>query len=70
MKAIDMTRIYRDYKGKWVALKSPTDVTVVASAKTLQEALFKAQKKGIKMPLMVDIPKEMLPIVGSGKISS
>ncbi|OGD89002.1 hypothetical protein A3A54_00120 [Candidatus Curtissbacteria bacterium RIFCSPLOWO2_01_FULL_39_62] len=70
MKAIDMTRIYRDYKGKWVALKSPTDMTVVASAKTLQEALFKAQKKGIKMPLMVDIPKEMLPIVGLGKISS
>ena len=70
MKAIDMTRIYRDYKGKWVALKSPTDMTVVASAKTLQEALFKAQKKGIKMPLMVDVPKEMLPIVGLGKISS
>ena len=69
MKAIDMTRIYRDYKGKWVALKSSTDMTVVASAITLKEALSEAQKKGIKMPLMVDIPKETLPIVGLGKIA-
>ena len=30
MKAIDMTRIYRDYKGKWVALAGPNSNKVVA----------------------------------------
>lgn len=69
MKAIDMTKIYRDYKGKWVALKGPTSTTVVASGKTLHEALVKAQKKGIKMPLMVDVPKKVFPFVGLKKIS-
>lgn len=70
MKAIDMTKIYRDYKGKWVALKGPTSTTVVASGKTLHEALVKAQRKGVKMPLMTQIPKEILPIVGSPRIVS
>ncbi|MBI2327138.1 succinyl-CoA synthetase subunit alpha [Candidatus Curtissbacteria bacterium] len=64
MKPIDMTKIYRKYKGKWVAIKSPTDTTVIASGKTLHEALTKAQKRGVKMPMMVDVPKEVLPIVG------
>ena len=65
MKAIDMTGIYRNYKGKWVALKSPTDMTVIASGKTLHEALGKAKEKGFKMPMMVDVPKKILPFVGS-----
>lgn len=64
MRPIDMTKIYREYKGKWVALKSPTDITVIASGETLHEALIKARKKGVKMPMMVDVPKEILPIVG------
>ena len=65
MKPINMIKIYRHYKGKWVALKGPTSTTVVASGATLHEALEKAKKKGFKMPLMVDVPKETLPIIGS-----
>ena len=65
MKAIDMTKIYRNYKGKWVALKSPTDRAVVASAKTLKQTLKIAKKKGYEMPMVVQIPTEILPIVGS-----
>ncbi len=65
MKAINMIKIYQEYKGKWVALKSPTDTTVVASGETLHEALEKAKKRGVKMPMMVDVPRETLPIVGS-----
>jgi len=67
MKPIDMTKIYRDYKGKWVALKGPNSIKVVASGKTLKEALQGAQKMGVKMPLMVDVPKEVLPFVGTEK---
>lgn len=72
MKAINMVNIYRKYKGQWVAIEDPKALKpkVVASGKTLHEALTKAQKKGVKMPLMTQIPKEVLPIVGSPRIVS
>lgn len=66
-KAIDMTKIYgnKDYKGKWVAIKDfESKPKVVAYAKTLQETLEKAEKKGYKHPAVTQIPKEILPIVG------
>lgn len=65
MKAIDMTKVYSNYKGKWVALKGPKSAKVVASAKTLKEVLQKAQKRGVAMPVVTQIPKEILPIVGN-----
>lgn len=64
MKAIDMTKIYSNYKGKWVALEGPKSTKVVASGKTLKEILQKAQKKGVALPLVTQIPKEVLPFVG------
>lgn len=64
MPALDMTKVYRDYKGKWVALEGPNSNKVVASARTLEEVLKKAQKKGYDLPLVTQIPKEVLPIVG------
>lgn len=65
MSAIDMKKVYRDYKGKWVALEAPGSNKVVASAKTLKEAMEKAEKKGYKMPAMMQVPKRLLPIVGA-----
>lgn len=72
MKAINMINIYRKYKGLWVAINDPKTINpkVVASGKTLEEALTKAQKKGYKMPLMTHIPKEILPMVGSSRTVS
>lgn len=64
MTAIDMKKVYRDYKGKWVALEGPGSNKVVASAKTLDEVLKKAKKKGYDLPLVTQIPKKVLPIVG------
>lgn len=63
MQAIDMTKIYKLYKGKWVALKDD-ERTVVASGKTLKEVLQKSQDKGIPHPVVTQIPQETLPIVG------
>lgn len=63
MKAIDMKAIYRGYRGKWVALKDD-EQTVVASGKTLKEVMLESQKKGINHPMVMQIPKEVLPIVG------
>lgn len=71
MSSIDMTKIYgnKTYKGKWVAMIDfGTKPKVVAYAKTLQEAMEKAQHKGFKMPAMMQIPKKILPFVGSPTI--
>lgn len=71
MPAIDMTKIYgnRNYKGNWVAMINfETKPKVVAYAKTLKEAIEKAEVKGFKMPAMMQIPRKILPFVGSPKI--
>lgn len=65
MKPIDMTHVYKQYRSLWVALKDPNSTEVVASGKTLKQTLARAQKKGIPLPLMTQIPERILPIVGS-----
>ena len=72
MTAIDMTRIYgnKTYKGKWVAIKDfESKPVVVAYGETLKEATDKAQQKGFKMPAIMQIPKKVLPFVGSPRIT-
>ncbi len=67
MKAIDMTKIYsnKNYKGKWVAMIDyETKPKVVAYARTLKEALKRAEKRGHEHPAVTQIPREILPIVG------
>lgn len=67
MPAIDMTMIYSNsvYKGKWVALKSFTsNPEVISHANTLKETLKRAEKRGFKHPVIMQIPKKVLPIVG------
>ncbi len=71
MAAIDMTKIYgnKNYKGKWVALKDfKTKPKVIAYANTLKEAMEQAQQRGFKLPAMMQIPKKLLPFVGSPRI--
>jgi len=63
MKAIDWTKIYKKYKGKWVALKDD-EQTVITFGKTLKEVLQKSQTKGVSHPVVTQIPHEILPIVG------
>lgn len=43
----DWTKIYKRYKGFWVALDND-EKTVLGSGKTAREALERAQKKQIK----------------------
>lgn len=67
MQAIDMKKIYsnKSYRGNWVALKSFTsNPNVLAYAKTLKETLKKAGEKGFEHPVVMQIPKQILPIVG------
>lgn len=73
MSTIDMTKIYsnKHYKGKWVAVKNfETHPEVITSGKTLKETMEKAKQKGFKMPLMMQIPRKILPFVGGHHIIS
>ena len=61
--AIDWTHIYKKYKGLWVGLKDD-EVTVIASGKTVKEVMEKAQKKGFKEPILMNVPKKLTYFVG------
>jgi len=62
--AIDWTKIYKKYKGLWVALKDD-EKTVVASGKTVKEVLKKAREKGHNKPILARMPEKLLTYVGS-----
>ena len=62
--AIDWTKVYKKYKGLRVALLDD-EITVVGSGKTLENALEEASKKGYKNPIVMRMPTEILPYVGS-----
>ena len=61
--ALDWTKIYKKYKGMWVAL-APDEVTVVGSGKTLKEAITKAEKKGFMQPIVNRMPVTLTSYVG------
>lgn len=63
--AIDWTKIYKKYKGLWVALKDD-EKTVVGSGKTAKKALEDAQKKGFKNPILTHMPERLVTYVGFG----
>lgn len=63
--AIDWTKIYKKYKGLWVALKSD-EKTVIASGKTAKEVLRQAQKSGYNKPILTRMPSKIIPYVGFG----
>jgi hypothetical protein len=44
------------YRGRWVALKSPVDNTVVGSGKTPGRALKQAHDAGVKEPVLLFVP--------------
>ena len=61
--AIDWTKIYKKYKGYWVALKDD-EKTVIASGKTAREAWEKAKKEGYEKPILFRVPTEIIAYVG------
>lgn len=64
MAAIDWTKIYQKYKGLWVALEDD-EKTVIAAGKNLKEASKKAEKRGFKNPIFMQIPKKMTYFIGT-----
>ncbi len=60
----DWTKIYKKYKGLWVAL-ADDEMTVVGSGKKLSEALAQAKKKGVAHPIVMPVPDISMAYVGS-----
>jgi hypothetical protein len=60
---IDWTKIYKKYKGSWVAVLDD-EVTVVGSGKTIKSALEQARKAGYEDPIVMRVPTEIIPYVG------
>ncbi len=61
--SIDWTKIYKKYKGLWVALLDD-EQTVVGSGKFLKDAVLEADKKGYKNPIVMRVPETLSTFVG------
>lgn len=61
--AKDFSKIYKKYKGLWVAL-SKDEKRVIASGKDAKLVFEEAKKKGSKTPLLFKVPEELIAYVG------
>ena len=52
---IDWTKLYSDYKGKWVALETDEE-TVIASAVNLKDLIVQVKKTGYEKPRYTRVP--------------
>jgi hypothetical protein len=50
----DFSRIPERYLGKWIAVK---DSRVVASGRTLKSALRESERKGVRRPTLIKVPR-------------
>jgi hypothetical protein len=64
MKAINLGRVFEQYKGMWVTLTESLD-TVISADKNPQTALDEALKKGYKKPTLFKVPKENNAYIGA-----
>lgn len=62
-KAKDWSKLYKKYKGLWVAL-AEDEVTVLGVGKTVQEAVTAARKKTDKTPFLTRVPENLSAYVG------
>jgi len=54
--AIDVTEVFKKYKGQWVAFKDD-EKTVISNGKTAKEAYEKALSSGYKNPILARMPR-------------
>lgn len=60
---IDLTKIFKKYKGQWVAFKEDQK-TVIGNGKTAKEAYEKALTKGYKSPILARMPNTLADYIG------
>lgn len=59
----DWTKLFKDYKGQWVALKDD-EITVVAHDRAASKVIEKAEKKGYVKPILFKVPSKNLTYIG------
>lgn len=57
-RAVDLTRVFKNYRGKWVALSSSDQTKVIGSGRTLKQALRQSVKKGENDPVFLSVPTD------------
>lgn len=62
-KAKDWSKLYKKYKGQWVALADDEE-TVMGNGKTAKEARDKARARGYRKPIMARMPERLITYVG------
>ena len=60
---LNLTGIYKKYKGLWIALDS-TLSKVVSASSDAEKAYNDAVKKGYKKPTLFKVPRKNLPYFG------
>ena len=60
----DWSKIYKKYKGLWVAL-ADDEMTVLGVGKTAKEAIIKAKEKSNSTPILTRMPRTLDAYVGS-----
>ena len=62
----NLTKIFNNYKGLWVALDSSLK-KVISADKKAEKAYVQALKKGYAKPTLFKVPQENLPYFGFAK---
>ena len=62
--AKDWTKLYKKYKGMWVALDSDEE-TVLGFGATVKEAVAKAKRKTTHAPFLTRIPTTLDAYIGA-----
>ncbi|MCK4325747.1 hypothetical protein KAW55_03235 [bacterium] len=57
-RAVDLTKVFNNYRGKWVALSSTNQTKVMGSGKTLKQAFRQSIKKGENDPIFLSVPAD------------
>lgn len=63
MAAKNWTKLFRDYKGQWVALKDD-EITVISAGQKLPDVIRKAQDAGYQKPILAKIPQKDITYIG------
>jgi hypothetical protein len=61
--SVDWTKLYKQYKGLWVAL-ADDETTVLGSGERAQDALKMAKEHGAIEPILMRLPKKLTYYVG------
>jgi hypothetical protein len=62
--SIDWTEIYKNYKGRWVALEDD-EQTVVGNGESAREALDAARENGYEQPIVTRMPAVFSTFIGA-----